>query len=87
MFMRSDGVPWSKDKWKKPIKAAVRAAELPDRASAYTLRHSVITDLVRGGLPILTVAQMSDTSVAMIEKHYGHLVRNDAEEALAKLML
>jgi hypothetical protein len=30
---------------------------------------------------------MADTSVAMIEKHYGHLVRNDAEEALAQLML
>lgn len=87
IFTRSDGVPWSKDKWKKPIKTAVKAAELPCRASAYTMRHSVITDLVRGGLPILTVAQMSDTSVAMIEKHYGHLVRNDAEEALAKLML
>ena len=47
----------------------------------------MITDLVRGGLPILTVAQMADTSVAMIERHYGHLVRNDAEEALAQLVL
>jgi integrase len=33
------------------------------------------------------VAQMADTSVAMIEKHYGHLVRTDAEEALASLDL
>jgi site-specific recombinase XerD len=73
--------------WKGPIKKAVAKAKLPEQTSAYTLRHSVITDLVRGGLPILTVAQMADTSVAMIEKHYGHLVRNDAEEALAQLML
>lgn len=87
IFTRCDGVPWSKDKWKGPIKEAVRAAGLPEPSSAYTLRHSVITDLVRGGLPILTVAQIADTSVAMIERHYGHLVRNDAEEALARLML
>jgi len=38
-------------------------------------------------LPILTVGQLSDTSVAMVEKHYGHLVRNDAEYALAQLVL
>ena len=56
-------------------------------AKVYTLRHSVITDLVRGGLPVLTVAQLSGTSVAMIERHYGHLVRDDAEKALAGLML
>lgn len=87
MFMRADGVPWSKDKWKGPIKDAVKVVRLPQGTSAYTLRHSVITDLVRAGLPILTVAQLSDTSVAMIEKHYGHLVRNDAEHALAQLAL
>jgi len=87
IFTRCDGAIWSKDKWKGPIKAAVRSADLPERATAYTLRHSVITDLVRGGLPILTVAQLADTSVTMIEKHYGHLVRSDAEQVLAQLAL
>lgn len=87
LFTRADGTSWSKDKWKKPIKAGVVAAKLPNEASAYTLRHSVITDLVREGLPILTVAQLADTSVVMIEKHYGHLVRHDAEQALASLAL
>ncbi len=87
MFTRGDGVVWSKDKWKGPIKDAVKAAGLREDAAAYTLRHSVITDLVRGGLPILTVAQLANTSVAMIEKHYGHLVRDDAEQALARLAL
>jgi integrase len=55
--------------------------------SAYTLRHSVITDLIRAWLPILTVAHLSGTSVAMIERHYGHLVRDDAEEALASIAI
>jgi integrase len=85
IFARADGLAWNKDSWKHPIKDAVKAAGLPRAASAYTLRHSVITDLIRARLPILTVAQLSGTSVAMIEKHYGHLVRDDAEEALASI--
>lgn len=85
LFMRSNGAAWNKDAWKHPIKEAAIKAALPDGTSAYTLRHSVITDLVRGGLPVLTVAQLSGTSVAMIEKHYGHLVREDAAQALADL--
>jgi len=87
IFSRTGGEPWNKDAWKYPIKDAVRAAGLPSAASAYTLRHSVITDLIRARLPILTVAQLSGTSVAMIERHYGHLVRDDADDALASLVV
>ncbi|WPZ04230.1 tyrosine-type recombinase/integrase [Blastomonas marina] len=87
IFARAGGEPWNKDAWKYPIKEAVKATGLPGAVSAYTLRHSVITDLIRARLPILTVAQLSGTSVAMIERHYGHLVRDDAEEALATLAI
>jgi len=87
IFARADRAAWNKDAWKYPVKDAVKAAGLPGAASAYTLRHSVITDLIRARLPILTVAQLSGTSVAMIEKHYGHLVRDDAEEALASIAI
>ncbi|QYJ07906.1 tyrosine-type recombinase/integrase [Qipengyuania flava] len=87
IFARAGGEAWNKDAWKYPIKEAVKAAGVPGAASAYTLRHSVITDLIRARLPILTVAQLSGTSVAMIERHYGHLVRDDAEEALASIAI
>jgi site-specific recombinase XerD len=53
--------------------------------TAYALRHSVITDLVTGGLDLLTVAQISGTSVVMIERHYGHLRADHAAAALAAL--
>ena len=85
MFCRADGRAWNKDAWKHPIKRAVGEAKLPGGVAAYTLRHSVVTDLIRQGLPALTVAQLSGTSIAMIERHYGHLVRQDAEQALARL--
>lgn len=87
LFTRLDGKAWDKESWKKPVKDAIRAASLPETASAYTLRHSVITDLVIEGLDLFTVAQISGTSVAMIEKHYGHLQRERAATALAGLTL
>lgn len=87
IFARADGSPWNRDSWKGPIKGAVLAAKLPPASTAYTLRHSTITDLVTSGLDLLTVAQVSGTSVAMIEKHYGHLQRQRAADALAGLAL
>jgi len=87
IFSRVDGRGWTKDSWKGPIKKAVSAAGLPKEATAYTLRHSTITDLVVLGLPLLTVAQLSGTSVRMIEKHYGHLQQEQAVRALASLTL
>lgn len=87
LFARWDGKAWLAYMWKGPIKQAVIAAGLPAGTTAYTLRHSTITDLVQGGLDLLTIAQVSGTSVAMIEKHYGHLQRKRAAEALAGLAL
>lgn len=87
LLARADGKAWDKDAWKKPVKAAARAAELPESITAYAMRHSAITDLVTGGLDLLTVAQLSGTSVAMIERHYGHLRADHAAAALATLTM
>jgi integrase len=87
LLARSENTAWNKDAWKGPIKDAVRRAGLPMETTAYTLRHSVISDLVHGGLDLLTVAQISGTSVAMIEKHYGHLRSEVAASALSRLAL
>lgn len=87
IFARADGRAWDKDGWKWPVKAAAVAAMLPEGTTAYTLRHSTISDLVHDGLDLLTVAQISGTSVRMIEQHYGHLRGDVAAEALAKLAL
>jgi hypothetical protein len=42
---------------------------------------------VHDGLDLLTVAQISGTSVRMIEKHYGHLRGDVAAQAQAGLAL
>jgi hypothetical protein len=60
---------------------------LPPTTTACSLRHSVISDLVHDGLDLLTVAQISGTSVVMIERHYGHLRGEIAATALARLVI
>ena len=87
LFSRADGSVWNKDSWKNPFKDAVIAAKLPVAATAYALRHSTITDLIVKGLDTMTVAQLSGTSIVMIEKHYGHLRAEHATKALAGLEL
>jgi site-specific recombinase XerC len=87
LFTRANGKAWDKETWADPIATAAKAAELPASVTAYTLRHSTITDLVTAGLPLLTVAQISGTSAEMIERHYGHLAQERATEALAGLAL
>jgi site-specific recombinase XerD len=63
LFARANGKRWDKESWKAPMRDAVSAAKLPDGATAYTLRHSTITDLVNAGLPLLTVAQISGSAI------------------------
>ena len=88
LLARADGSAWNKDSWKYPLKEAALSAELPPATTAYALRHSTITDLIAlHKLDTLTVAQLSGTSLQMIEKHYGHLLRDHAARALASLMI
>jgi integrase len=87
LVSRADGGQWKKEAWRDHIKDAAKAARLPADTCAYSLRHSVITDLVTGGLDLFTIAKISGTSISMIEKHYGHLQREHARTALEALAL
>lgn len=83
----ADGSAWSRFRWRDPIQTAAVTAKLPAETCAYTLRHSVITDMLTGGMDSLTVARMAGTSLAMIEKTYGHLLHKHAADAMQALAL
>ncbi len=85
LFTRANGKPWHRDYWKYAIREAVEAADLPDETVLYSLRHSVISDLVVGGLDLMTTAKLAGTSVQQIDRHYGKLLDHRAREALGKL--
>lgn len=79
------GRAWKAHDWRAVVKQAAADAGLPDAVVLNTLRHSWITDAIVGGLDLLTVAKLTGTSLAMIEKHYGHLAQGAAREKLARL--
>lgn len=94
LLARENGKPWDKDAWKYPVRDAVTRAcqespelEIQTATTIYAIRHSVITDLIQGGLDMMTVARMSGTSLLMIERHYGHLTEKQARAGLATLGL
>ena len=87
LFCRADRRQWKKEGWRDAINDAAKAAKLPTETCAYSLRHSAITDLVTSGLDLFHVAQLSGTSVVMIEKNYGHLQRKQVRAGLQVLGL
>lgn len=87
LFTRADGSRWDKTKWVPIVKRATEAANMPPGTTLYTLRHSLITDLVQTGADLATVATISGTSVLMIQKHYHHLQQSAVTQALSKVAL
>lgn len=87
LFTKDNGHPWAAHDWCDAFKEAVQAAGLPPETVLYTLRHSWITDAITGGIDLLTVAKLAGTSLAMIEKHYGHLVEDRVPDQLAAIQM
>lgn len=83
LFTQEGGRAWTAKDWSEAIRAAAAKAGLPSGVTMYTLRHCWITDAIVAGMDLLTVAKLSGTSLAMIEKHYGHLVHGAARDKLA----
>lgn len=65
---------------KKAFAEACKRAKLWD-VTPHTLKHTYITWLLRGGVPIWQVAGLTNTSPATIAKVYGHHAQDDLKEA------
>lgn len=87
LLTRDDGRPWAHSDWDELVKEAAARAELPPKTCLYTLRHSFITQALLDGVSTLEVSKIAGTSLAMIEKHYGHLVQDTARERLARVQV
>jgi site-specific recombinase XerD len=87
LFTREDGKRWAHSDWDELVRDAAKDAGLPAGVCLYTLRHGWITQSLMDGMSTLDVARISGTSLAMIERHYGHLVMNAARERLERVNL
>ncbi|CAG9172070.1 hypothetical protein LMG23992_02111 [Cupriavidus laharis] len=71
LLTRADGAAWHKDWWKKVFREAAEKAKLPDDVVLYTCRHVAISEMIMGGMDSAIVADITGTSVLMIERNYG----------------
>ncbi len=67
----------------RPWAAIREAVGLAPDVVPYALRHSSIVRGIRAGLPLRLVAAMHDTSVAMIERHYGRWIADGLDDLAA----
>jgi integrase len=51
----------------------------------YDLRHTYATFALRAGVPVFAVSRFMGTSIAMIDRHYGHLANDSRDHAVALL--
>ena len=73
----------------RPLVALANAAlapadRIPPERSIHCLRHSRITHWLQAGVPPQAVAQLVGTSLAMLQRHYAHLMARSLTEELAR---
>ena len=81
VFTYPDGTQWTTGRHKKWVKEAAKKAMPGKDYSFYDLRHTWITRMLKGGLDVLSVAQIAGTSIQMIQKFYAEhaFVKTKAE--------
>jgi integrase len=84
IFNRSNGAAWEKHSWKQ-FKEIANKAGITSAPTLYSIRHSIITDLIEQGTGYGTVAIWAGTSIRIIEKNYRHLTASHSANALDRL--
>ncbi|CAN7303046.1 site-specific integrase [Caballeronia sp. LjRoot34] len=69
---------WTAAQWGKAFREARDAAGLPD-AVLYCMRHTYISEAIAQGIDVYTVADLTGTSVAIIQSNYGNRTDNIVE--------
>jgi integrase len=66
-------------------KPAQKAAGIVPLRRVYDLRHTFATFALRAGISTFDLSRYMGTSLAMIDRHYGHLARDGREHAIKLL--
>jgi integrase len=64
---------------------AKRAAGITPRRRVYDLRHTFATFALRAGISTFDLSRYVGTSLAMIDRHYGHIARDGRQHAIKLL--
>jgi len=86
VFLNQEGRPVNFRTWRKGVWYRIlRGLEIRPR-KPYCTRHTFISIGLSNNANIKWLAEYCGTSVAMIEKHYGKYIRNDADEQLSRIL-
>jgi integrase len=66
-------------------KPAQTKAGIEPLRNLYDLRHTYATFALRAGVSVFAVSRFMGSSIAMIDRHYGHLARDSREHAVSLL--
>jgi integrase len=90
LFLNEDGRPWTVRNLAKRferVKEVAKALGMPVRneITIYDFRHLWISEALMAGNDVVTVARMAGTSIAMIERVYGHFSNQHLQQAQERL--
>lgn len=94
IFPRANGAAWTKtarDNWRaRKFKPAAAAAGLPDDFTAYDLRHTCASLLLRSGIPSVEVAAHMGHGLDVLHRTYAHVIedmKGDPSQPIAAVIV
>lgn len=85
LFTNSRDKPYDRSMFADRFRTLRRRAGVRDEITPYSFRHLWISEALMGGLDSMIVARMAGTSVAMVERVYGHYRTTAFQDAQARL--
>ena len=85
IFARPSGRPWNRNILSHRFQAIRERTGIRDEITIYSFRHLWISEMLMAGVDVLLVARMAGTSVAMVERVYGHFRNQTYQDAQARL--
>jgi integrase len=85
VIVNRKGFPYTRWEMARRFKTVRKNAGVRTTITIYSFRHLWISEMLMAGVDVLLVARMAGTSVAMIERVYGHFRNQSYQETQAKL--
>lgn len=85
LLRQENSSAWKPATYVRPFRAALAAAGIAD-VTLHEIRHTYASTMVRGGAPLMIVAQaLGHSDTRMVEKHYAHLAPSYVADTIRRL--
>jgi integrase len=85
LLRQEGGDAWKPATYHRSWKVVLEAANIED-VTLHELRHTYASTMVRGGAPLMVVAQaLGHSDTRMVEKHYAHLAPSFVADTIRRL--